>query len=192
MKCCHLAAFVRQDLRLVGTALAVVPDRCHEKGSHEGRLELGDETEGGLFMNASPRRSESGTIRRGRVLVVSDEAREGKELAAILLEHSVVPVSTGADALTVIAAGFPYDLLLCDVMLHDMSGVELLSRLWRDHPDQAQRLVFIARVQVSPVLQYLLDGVPNLCIDVPFDIEGLRALIERRIRAPSSRVPQRA
>jgi hypothetical protein len=35
---------------------------------------------------------------------------------------------------------------------------------------------------VSPVLQYLLDGAPNLCIEVPFDMDGLRALIERRTR----------
>src|ERR1700733_981367 len=112
---------------------------------------------GGLFMNAGLRRIESGTIRRGRVLVVVDEGREGKELAEALLEHSVVSVSSGADALAVIAEGCPYDLVLCDVMLPDMSGVELLSRLWRDHPDQGQRLVFLVRAKVSPVLQYLLD-----------------------------------
>jgi CheY-like chemotaxis protein len=147
---------------------------------------------GGLFMNAGLRRIESGTIRRGRVLVVVDEGREGKDLAEALLEHSVVSVSSGADALAVIAEGCPYDLVLCDVMLPDMSGVELLSRLWRDHPDQGQRLVFIVRAQVSPVLQYLLDGAPNLCLEVPFDMGGLRALIERRIRISSSLISQRA
>jgi CheY-like chemotaxis protein len=137
-------------------------------------------------MSARPRRIESGTIRRSRVLVVDDEAFEGKMLAETLVEHSVVAVSSGADALAVIAVGRPYDLVLCDVMLHDMTGVELLSRLWRDHPGQAQRLVFMARRQISPVLQYLLDGVSNLCIEVPFDMDGLRALIERRTRSFSS------
>jgi CheY-like chemotaxis protein len=132
-------------------------------------------------MNAIQRRIESGTLRRGRVLVV-DEGSEGQALAARLLEHRVVAVSSGTDALAVIAAGCPYDLVLSDVMLRDMSGVELLARLWRDHPDQAQRLVFMVRAHVSPVLQYLLDGAPNLCIEVPFDMDGLRALIERRTR----------
>jgi CheY-like chemotaxis protein len=140
-------------------------------------------------MNATLKRIESGTIRRGRVLVI-DEGSEGEALAATLLEHRVVAVSSGAEALGVIAAGCPYDLVLCDVMLRDMSGVELLARLWRDHPDQAQRLVFMVRAHVSPVLQYLLDGAPNLCLEVPFDMGGLRALIERRIRAPSSRIAQ--
>jgi CheY-like chemotaxis protein len=116
------------------------------------------------------------------LLVVDDKAFEGKALAATLLEHTVVAVSSGAEALANIAEGYPYDLVLCDVMLRDMSGVELLSRLWRDHPDQAKRLVFMVRAHVSPVLQYLLDGAPNLWIELPFDMDGLRALIERRTR----------
>jgi CheY-like chemotaxis protein len=136
-------------------------------------------------MNVTPRRIESGIIRRGRVLVVDDEAFVGKKLAATLIEHDVVAVGSGADALAVIAVGRPYDLVLCDVMLCDMTGVELLSRLSRDHPDQAKRLVFMARPQLSPVLEYLLDGAWNLCIEVPFEMDGLRALIERRTRRPS-------
>jgi CheY-like chemotaxis protein len=137
-------------------------------------------------MNAASRRFESGTIRPGRVLVVDDEAFEGRKLAQTLTEHSVVAVSSGADALAVIAVGRPYDVVLSAVLLRDMTGVELLSRLSRDHPDQAQRLIFMARPRVSPVLQYLLDGVPNLCIEVPFDMDGLRALIGRRTRCFSN------
>jgi CheY-like chemotaxis protein len=136
-----------------------------------------------VFMNGGPRKMESGTIRRGRVLVVENEAFEGRRLAETFFEHEFVAVRSGAEALAVIAEGRPYDLVLCDVMLHDMTGVELLSRLWRDHPGQGQRLVFMTRQQVSPVLQYLLDAVPNLCFEAPVDVDGLRALIERRTRS---------
>lgn len=135
-------------------------------------------------MSDGLRTMESGTIRRGRVLVVGDEL-EGKRLAETLLEHEFVAVGSGAEALTVIAEGRPFDLVLCEVMLRNMTGVELLSRLSRDHPGQAERLVFITRGEMSPVLQYLLGSVPNLCIDVPIDMDGLRALIDRRARRPS-------
>jgi CheY-like chemotaxis protein len=137
-------------------------------------------------MNANPRRIEGETARRVRVLVVVNEALDGKKLAEMLAEHDVVAVSSGADALAVISVGRSYDLVLCDLMLSDMGGIELLSRLWCDRPDQAERLVFMSNPQVSPVAQYLLSGISNLCIDVPCDIDGLRALIERRARRPSS------
>jgi CheY-like chemotaxis protein len=208
------AALVGENLQLVGTALAVAPEQHHNEGRSPGAalpsrgrsrcrwfapllpahhaprgvrpLHRPARHREEFFMNASARRIESGTIRRGRVLVVDDEAFEGRKLAQTLIEHSVVAVGSGADALAVIAVGRPYDLVLCDVMLRDMTGVELLLRLRRDHPDQAQRLVFMARPQLSPVLQYLLDGVSNLCVEVPFDMDGLRALVERRTRSFSS------
>jgi hypothetical protein len=44
----------------------------------------------------------------------------------------------------------------------------------------------MVRPEVSPVLQYLLDGMENLCIEVPLDVDGLCALIERRTRASSA------
>ena len=134
-------------------------------------------------MSANPRRMESGTFRRGRVLVVENEALEGRRLGETIIEHEFVPVCSGGFAMALIAMGRRYDVILCEVMLRDMTGVELLSHLWRDHPGQGQRLVFMTRQQVSPVLQYLLDAVPNLCFEAPVDVDGLRALIERRTRS---------
>ena len=131
-------------------------------------------------MNTSTPKPESGIIRRSRVLVVGDDAFEGRRLAKTLVEHSVVAVGSGADALAVVAVGRPYDLVLSDIMLRDMTGVDLLSRLRRDHPGQAERLVFMVWPRLSPILQYLLDGVPNLCVELPVDVDGLRALVERR------------
>jgi len=136
-------------------------------------------------MNRSTRTLESGTIRRGRVLVIDDEAHLGRALAEALVEHDVLAVRSGADALALIAVGRSFDLLLCHLVLRDMSGLELLSRLWREHPDEAGRLVFMTHDGTSASLR-LLDGVSNLCIEVPSDMDGLRALIERRMR-PSVR-----
>jgi CheY-like chemotaxis protein len=134
-------------------------------------------------MSAGRRKMESGIFRRGRVLVVENETLEGRRLGEAIIEHEFVAVGSGGIALALIAMGRLYDLILCDVMLRDMTGVELFSRLWCDHPGQGQRLVFMARQQVSTALQYLLDAVPNLCIESPVDLDGLRALIERRTRS---------
>jgi two-component system, NtrC family, sensor kinase len=137
-----------------------------------------------LFMNSGTRDLESGTMRRGRVLVVDEEARLSKELAEALVEHDFVSVRSGADALAVIAVGRSFDLVLCALILRDMSGMDILFHLCREHPDQAGRLVFMAHSGTS-AKPHAFDGVSNLCIDVPSDMDGLRALIERRMRRPA-------
>jgi CheY-like chemotaxis protein len=138
-------------------------------------------------VRASPLTSGSGTrVRPGRVLVVDDESFVGNALAWTLPEHQVIAVASGKDALDLLTAGRRFDLVLCDVMLNDMTGVELLASLRCADPSQAERVVFMARTKLPPVARYLLEGISNLCIEVPCDIEGLRALVERRIRSPSS------
>jgi DNA-binding NtrC family response regulator len=126
------------------------------------------------------------------VLVVDDESFVGNALAWTLSEHQVIAVPSGKDALDLLSGGRRFDLVLCDVMLSDMTGVELLASLQRADPSQAERVVFMARARLSPVVRYLLDGISNLCIEMPCDIEGLRALVERRIRSPSSQKLQMA
>jgi CheY-like chemotaxis protein len=127
----------------------------------------------------------SGTrVRPGRVLVIDEGALVGAELARSLNdEHDVVAVECGENALALLAAGMRFDLILCDAMMRGgMGGVALLACLRADHPAQADRLVFMTDRIVSPIVQRLLDGVPNLCVERPFDMDGLRSLVERRVR----------
>jgi CheY-like chemotaxis protein len=122
-------------------------------------------------------------VRPGRVLVVDDQAVVGSELVRSLPDHDVVAVECGEDALAILAAGQRFDLILCDVIMQGMNGTAVLASLEADLPAQAERIVFMADRMVSPIVQYLLDGVSNLCLERPLDLDGLRALIERRIRA---------
>ena len=133
-------------------------------------------------MNGARRTLGGTSLRRGRVLVIDGESRAGQKLAEGLVEHDILLVQAGADAFAVIAVGCLYNLILCDVVLPDMTGVELLERVGHDKPAQASRLVFMADARVLPVVESLLDSVSNLCIVPPYDIGGLRALIERRTR----------
>jgi CheY-like chemotaxis protein len=118
--------------------------------------------------------------------VVDDRGVVGAELAEDLRDVRVVAVECGEDALALLDAGQSFDLILCEVMMPGMSGPELLSCLEASHPLQAERLVFMTDRIVSPVVEYLLEGVPNSCLERPFDLEGLRSLIERRIRQPAA------
>jgi CheY-like chemotaxis protein len=142
-----------------------------------------------MLGGGSMQKTSSGTrVRPVRVLVIDEGALVGAELARSLSDHDVVAVECGENALALLGAGMRFDLILCDARLGGMSGAMLLASLRADHPTQADRVVFMTDRSASPIVDRLLDGVSNLCVERPFDMDGLRSLIERRVlTAPTSR-----
>ena len=81
---------------------------------------------------------------RRRILVIDDEAPVLAAVARLLAgDHDVIGVPSALLALERFAAGSRYDLILCDVRMPDMSGIELAERLARRHDDLRRRLVFM-------------------------------------------------
>ena len=124
--------------------------------------------------------------RRPRVLVVDDEPLVAESLRLVLSdEFSVTALTAPEHALSGIVAGESFDVILCDVMMPRMNGVELRDRIDAVSPDQAARIVFITGGIIRPDVRALLERVPNAWLEKPLDIEGLRALIRRRMRSES-------
>ena len=113
-----------------------------------------------------------------RVLVVDDEP-DIRTLLRIALERSsdleVVVVGSGADALTALEGG-AFDVVLLDVMMPGMDGLETLERL-RALPGGADQAVVIvtARTQDRDIERYREAGVAEV-LTKPFDP---RALVDR-------------
>jgi CheY-like chemotaxis protein len=85
-------------------------------------------------------------------------------------------------ALDRIRAGETFDVILCDVMMPRMNGIELRDRIEEIGPDQAARIVFVTGGILLPDVRSLLERVPNAWIEKPIDIDGLRDLVRRRTR----------
>jgi CheY-like chemotaxis protein len=120
------------------------------------------------------------------VLVVDDERLVADSLQRVLSDEFTVTAVTHPDeALAGIAAGDSFDVILCDVMMPIMNGVELRNRIERLAPDQAARIVFVTGGIVIPEVRALLERVPNAWLEKPIDVEGLRELIRRRVRTPA-------
>jgi CheY-like chemotaxis protein len=134
-----------------------------------------------------PPRTASGTLpRRARVLVVDDEPLVAESLRLVLSDEFLVSATTYPEqALAQIESGESFDVLLCDVMMPLMNGVELRNRIDAISPDQAARIVFVTGGIVRPDVRALLEGVPNAWLEKPIDLEGLRELIRRRVRTTS-------
>jgi PAS domain S-box-containing protein len=73
----------------------------------------------------------------GRVLVVEDE-QAVRELATRLLEHlgwRVVAVTSAMEAFEAVRTGPPFDVLVTDVIMPNVSGIELAEQFMDQHPE---------------------------------------------------------
>ena len=106
---------------------------------------------------------------------------------AVLGENTFAGFMLGAkEALALCEAGEKFDLILCDLMMPIMTGVELHTELSRTAPDQAERMVFLTAGAFTPRARAFLDEVPNARLDKPFELATLRALVQERLgRAPA-------
>ncbi|AKF04138.1 hybrid sensor histidine kinase/response regulator [Sandaracinus amylolyticus] len=114
---------------------------------------------------------------RRRVLVVDDEPEIGETVRRMLgRDHDVDVVTSGALALSRLDER-AYDLVLCDVMMPEMTGMELHERLSRARPEVARRIVFMSGGAFSPGGRDFLARVGNRSIEKPFEARVLRELV---------------
>jgi len=119
---------------------------------------------------------------RGRVLVIDDEAdltdvtREG--LAPF---HDVLTTDDARQALEWIASGDRFDLILCDMMMPAMTGMEFYTRLQQQQPAQAAKVVFMTGGAFTPRAREFLARLPNLRLEKPFDLEHVLAVVNAHV-----------
>ena len=121
--------------------------------------------------------------RRGRILVVDDEAVVLRSVTRILSkEHDVVAIGAAAEALALCTGGEPFDLILCDLMMPEMTGMDLHRELLLVAPDQAGRMIFITGGAFTEKAQTFLTDPPKEQIEKPFQAANLRAIVQRYLR----------
>jgi signal transduction histidine kinase len=123
--------------------------------------------------------------KRGRLLVVDDEPMVGRAIRRMLgKEHDVVLAGRGADAIDqIVRGGERFDVILCDLMMPDVTGMDLYEALHRDVPDEADRIIFLTGGAFTPAARAFLDKLPGRWLEKPFDPNKLRAALRARIGA---------
>jgi PAS domain S-box-containing protein len=121
--------------------------------------------------------------RRARVLVIDDEATVARAIARCLgREHEVRASRHAAEALGWLRAGEDFDLILCDLMMPEMTGMELYAALETDAPAVLDRIVFLTGGAFTPAARDFLDGIPNVRVEKPFEAGKLRAFVRERLK----------
>lgn len=113
-----------------------------------------------------------------RILVVDDQPLMTKALRRMLAGYEVTIANGGSEALARIEAGERFDLILTDLMMPGMSGMELHDALDKIAPDQAGKMVFMTGGAFTPDARAFFDAHAARAIEKPFDRAGLLAVIE--------------
>jgi PAS domain S-box-containing protein len=134
----------------------------------------------------APAKPESATTasseRRGKILIVDDDRMLADALRRILRAHDVAILATGRKALEHLTSGATFDVVFCDLMMPEMTGMDLYAELARNSYEQLEQIVFMTGGAFTPAARAFLDRVPNENLDKPFDSRSVRALVQRRLR----------
>lgn len=122
-------------------------------------------------------------VLRGRVLVIDDEPLLGRTLRLAFQEdHEVVVVTSGREALELLATDADFDLILCDLMMPDMNGMQVYERMLQERPSIIERLVFMTGGAYTPEARAFLDQHIDAQLEKPFDMARFEGLLRLKIR----------
>ncbi|MFU8804052.1 MAG: ATP-binding protein, partial [Bradymonadaceae bacterium] len=146
---------------------------CLQPAKAESATTVASHDEGEKIMEPGP------PLRsRGYIAVIDDEPMIGDIVQrALRAEHEVEVFSSGKDVLIELEEGKRYDVILCDLMMPDVTGMEMHQILTREVPEQARRMVFMTGGAFTPQARDFLEEVDNLLVEKPFNLGGLRSLL---------------
>lgn len=116
--------------------------------------------------------------KRGKVLVLDDESVIARSLGRMLgKEHDVVTSTDGREVLSRCRSGERFDVILCDLMMPEVTGMDVHAAIADLDADQAKRMVFLTGGAFTPRATEFLNRIENVWIDKPFDADTVRAIV---------------
>jgi len=117
-----------------------------------------------------------------RVLVIDDDPHVAKSIArAISGGPEILILLDAREALRRIQAGEHFDLILCDLMMPDLTGMEFQLALHVVNAELAAGIIFITGGAFTPQAREFLAASRNLFIEKPFQPEQLRRAVAARL-----------
>ncbi|HUL59811.1 MAG TPA: ATP-binding protein [Anaeromyxobacteraceae bacterium] len=121
--------------------------------------------------------------RRGRILVVDDEPLFCQLVERVLRpEHEVVAVSDPRDALRRVQDGERFDLVLTDLAMPGLNGVELHAELSRIAPDLAAGMLFVTGGAFTRAAADFVATRPERVLDKPISPDAVRAAVAEALQ----------
>jgi PAS domain S-box-containing protein len=125
---------------------------------------------------------------RARVLVIDDDPGVGSALRLMLeSEHDVTCCTSGREALQQLLRDSSYDIVFCDLMMPELTGMDLFQALKLNRPGAEQKIVFMTGGAFTQEAERFLAQVKRPHIEKPFNMQALSRLLRSAVRATGAR-----
>ncbi|HWM84511.1 MAG TPA: ATP-binding protein, partial [Kofleriaceae bacterium] len=168
-------------------------------GELTARSRLGEGTVFRVALPAAPLRAERAESRPperaeedilplelGRVLIIDDDLQVTASMAILFEGNEVQVVHSGQHGLARLLAGEEYDWIFCDLMMRDLSGMDLYEQVRRARPGLEQRFVFMTGGAFTARARDFVAHVKVPCLSKPFHPHQVLAALRGR---PASSPP---
>jgi CheY-like chemotaxis protein len=119
-------------------------------------------------------------VTRRRILAVDDEALLLKAYRRMLSDaHDLTTALGGLEALRMLGQDAAFDVILCDLQMPEMSGMELHAAVRQQFPALADRFVFVTGGAFSGDARRFLEESVAVVLHKPFRIEDLLKVVDR-------------
>jgi signal transduction histidine kinase len=120
-----------------------------------------------------------------RVLVIDDDDLVLTTIQRMLRgDHLATAVPTAVQALDLLRAGRRFDVVLCDLMMPQMTGMAFHREVEALDPSLAPGIVYMTGGAFAPEAREFLNRIgPAACLEKPFTPEALRSALAAAARA---------
>lgn len=123
---------------------------------------------------------------KARVVVIDDEPLVGRSIRRALRGHEVIVFSSGTEAIERLSANEPFDVVFCDLMMPEVSGIEVFTRVSEARPELASRFVFMTGGAFTAEARDFLKESTLTCLEKPFELSAIRQLVRERAEPKAS------
>jgi len=95
--------------------------------------------------------------------------------------HEVVTADSGAEAQAILIGDQGFDLVLCDLMMPEMTGMELHTWLVAEHPALAKRVVFLTGGAFTANSSKYLAEIKNVTLEKPCESATLMRTVSELV-----------
>jgi signal transduction histidine kinase/ActR/RegA family two-component response regulator len=179
-----------------GLGLSICHRLIHAMG---GRIQVTSEEGRGsrfsVFLAIAPNTLEAdaphselslGTTRRLRLLIVDDEVLVARAVRRVFEKEFRVEIALDGQSALEKLRKTDYDVVLCDVMMPGISGLDVYRQVRSENEALARRFVFATGGLFSQELSDNVKRLSNMIVEKPFDPAELRRVILAAVPEPRS------